>query len=66
VLGDFQGFLIDQGFAPPVSQWSADREWIRSRLKQEILNQALGVERGDEVELRRDPVVRRALQELAV
>lgn len=66
MLSDFQGFLVDQGFAPPVSQWSADREWIRSRLKQEILNQSLGVERGDEVELRRDPVVRRALQELGL
>lgn len=66
VLGEFQGFLVDKGFAPPVSQWSADREWIRSRLQQEILNQAIGVEKGDEIELRRDPVVKRALQELGL
>jgi hypothetical protein len=30
-------------------------------LKQEILTQAVSVEKGDEVEMRRDPVVRRAL-----
>jgi len=38
---------------------------MRSRLKQEILNQSVGVEAGDEVELRRDPVMRRALEKLA-
>jgi hypothetical protein len=35
---------------------------MRGRLKQEILNQSLGVEAGDEIEVRRDPAVRRALQ----
>jgi hypothetical protein len=33
-------------------------------LKQEILNQAFGVSKGDEVEVARDPVVRRAVEAL--
>ena len=38
------------------------RQWhITSRLKQEILNQSVGVDAGDELEVERDPVVRRAL-----
>ena len=48
-----------------MAEWAADREWIRMRVHQEIFNQSLGVERGDEVELRQDPVVRRALEMLA-
>jgi hypothetical protein len=34
-------------------------------LKQEIFNQALGVEKGDEVELERDPAALAALQAIA-
>jgi hypothetical protein len=33
-------------------------------LKQEILNQAIGVAKGDEVEAQRDPAVRAALAKL--
>jgi hypothetical protein len=38
---------------------------MRSRLKQEILNQSLGVEAGDEIEVRRDPLLRRALEKMS-
>lgn len=34
---------------------------ITGRLKKEILNQSVGVDVGDELEVERDPVVRRAL-----
>jgi carboxyl-terminal processing protease len=62
LLDEFQAYLAQRNIQPSVSEWSADREWIRSRLKQEIFNQAFGVEKGDEVEMRRDPQVRRALE----
>lgn len=66
LLDRFQGFLADRKVTPGVSEWSRDREWIRSRLKQDILNQAVGVAQGDEVEMQRDAQVKRALLELGV
>jgi carboxyl-terminal processing protease len=65
VLDEYQLFLSERNIRPGLDEWSQEREWIRSRLKQEILNQALGVEKGDELEIQRDPVVRRALEALA-
>ena len=44
-----------------MAEWSAEREFIENRLKTEIFNQALGVEKGDEVEAHRDPVILKAL-----
>jgi carboxyl-terminal processing protease len=64
LLDDFQLYLSERRIRPGVSEWSVDREWIRSRLHQEIFNLALGVEKGDEIELRRDPQVRRAAEVL--
>ena len=61
-LDDLQVFLSERNIRPGVAEWAADREWIRMRLRQEIFNQALGVERGDEIEFRHDPVVIRALE----
>lgn len=65
VLDDFQLFLSQRNIRPGISEWTAERPYISSRLKQEIFNQSLGVVAGDEVELNRDPVVRRALALLA-
>ncbi len=66
LLDEFQGFLSARNILPGVGEWSVDREWIRNRLKQEIFNQAFGVEKGDEVEAQRDPQVQRALELLSV
>jgi carboxyl-terminal processing protease len=64
VLDEFQLYLSMNSIRPGVTEWSSEREWIRNRLKTEIFNQALGVERGDEVEVQRDPVILTALDEL--
>jgi carboxyl-terminal processing protease len=61
LMDDLQFWLSQRNIRPSVSEMSVEREWIRGRLWQEILNQAVGVEKGDEVELRRDPQVRRAI-----
>ena len=55
------GAVTEPGSGPGLNDWSTDREWIRSRLTQEIRNLTLGVAQGDEVELKRDPVVRTAV-----
>ena len=57
LLDEFQTAMSARNIRPSLAEWSAEREWIRSRLKQEIFNLALGVAKGDEVEAQRDPVV---------
>jgi carboxyl-terminal processing protease len=65
MLDDFQLWLSRRNIRPGIREWTAERMHITSRLKQEILNQSVGVDAGDEVEVERDPVVRRALDLLA-
>jgi carboxyl-terminal processing protease len=64
LLDEFQLFLSRRNIRPGIAEWSSKREYISGRLKQEILNQGRGVIAGDEVEVNRDPVVKRALQEI--
>ncbi len=64
VYDDFRIWLSERQIQPSVSDWSANGEWLRSRMQQEVLNLTQGVEKGDEVELARDPVVRRAVERL--
>jgi len=62
VLRDFQLFLADRGIQPGVAELSVERSYMTNRLKTEIFNQAFGVEKGDEVEAQRDPVILKALE----
>ena len=66
LLDDFQAYLSERNIRPGIAEWSKEREWIRSRLKQEIFNQALGIAKGDEVEAARDPIVRAAVAALGL
>ena len=59
VLDEFKVFLSMRNIQPGVADWARERVWITSRLKQEIVTQALGVAAGDEIEMRRDPQVQR-------
>jgi carboxyl-terminal processing protease len=47
-----------------VAEWISDQPWIKSRLKEEIVTQARGVDKGDEVLAERDPQVQAALKAL--
>ena len=62
LLDEFQLFLSERRISPRLLDWSASRDFIRGRLQQEILNFALGVAKGDEIEVRRDPQVKAALR----
>lgn len=64
VLDEFQVYLSARNIRPSVGEWSAERDWITNRLKTEVFNQSLGVERGDEVEAQRDPVIVTALEKM--
>lgn len=62
MLDDFKVFLSARNVQPNVADWSRDRVWITSRLKQEIVTQTEGVAVGDQVEMQRDPEVKAALR----
>ena len=61
-IDQFKVFLSQRNIQPGIAEWSSESDWIANRLKQEILNQAVGVEKGDEVEMQRDPQVQAALK----
>ncbi len=62
LLDDFRVFLAERRIEPSLAEWSSELDFIRSRLKTEIFNQSLGVEKGDEVEAQRDPQIQRAVE----
>ena len=64
VLDQFRLFLSERNIRPGLSEWLAEREFVTNRLKTELFNQAISVEKGDEVEAQRDPLVLRALEVL--
>jgi carboxyl-terminal processing protease len=64
VLDDFKVNLAGRAIQPGVGEWIADQQWIKSRLKEEIVTQARGVDKGDEVQAQRDPQVQAALKAL--
>jgi carboxyl-terminal processing protease len=64
LLEEFQVYAGQRNIQPSVGEWTQERAWVQSRLKQEILNQTLGVAKGDEVEAQRDPAVRAAIERL--
>jgi carboxyl-terminal processing protease len=65
VLDEFQFFLSQRNLRPPLSMWTANTDYMRIRLRAEILNQALGVEYGERVEAELDPAIQRALRILS-
>jgi carboxyl-terminal processing protease len=61
MLDRFQLFLSERGTQVSLAEWTSALELIRQGLRQEIFNLTLGVEKGDEIELRNDPQVRAAV-----
>ena len=62
LLDEFQVFLAQRSIQPGIGEWSTERDFIQNRLKTEIFNQALGVEKGDQVEAQRDPQILKAME----
>jgi len=61
ILGDFKDFLSRQGIRTPEEYWSRDEDYLRLRIRAELLNLVFGLAAGDEVEVKGDPQVERAL-----
>ena len=64
LLEEFEVYAGQRNIQPSVGEWAQERGWVQNRLKQEIFNQGLGVAKGDEVEMQRDPAVRAAMERL--
>jgi len=62
ILDEFHVFLGERNISPSVAEWTAEGPFVSNRLKTELFNQAFGVEKGDEVEAERDPVIQKALE----
>jgi carboxyl-terminal processing protease len=62
VMDQFRAFLSARQIRPGVAEWLPEREFVSNRLKTEIFNQAFGVEKGDEIEAQRDPVILKAIE----
>jgi carboxyl-terminal processing protease len=62
VIDDFKVFLSSRRIQPSVAEWTRERSWVTTRLKEEILTQARGVDKGDEIAARRDPQIQAALR----
>jgi carboxyl-terminal processing protease len=65
IIDEFHAYVSQRGIQPGVSEWSAESDFVRNRIQTELFNQAFGVEKGDEVEARRDPVIQKAVELLS-
>jgi carboxyl-terminal processing protease len=62
MMDDFKVYLAGRQIQPSVSEWSAERSWVSERMLEEIVTQARGVAKGDELQAQRDPQVQAALK----
>jgi carboxyl-terminal processing protease len=65
IIDEFQAWLSAQRIQPSLAEWVANHDFVASRLKTEIYNLSLGVEKGDEVEAQFDPPVQKAIEAIA-
>ncbi len=62
IIDEFKVFLSSRQIQPNLSEWSAERPWISDRLKEDIVTQARGVDKGDEIAAQHDPQIQAALK----
>jgi carboxyl-terminal processing protease len=60
VLREFESFVRQAGAAIPRQEWERAIPFLQARVEAEILSQAVGIVKGDEAQLRRDPQVQAA------
>ncbi len=62
MLDELKVFLSARSIQPGVAEWSSERPWVSTRLKEEIVTQARGVAEGEEIQARHDPQVQAAIR----
>jgi carboxyl-terminal processing protease len=64
LMDQFRVFLAARRISPGIGEWSVERDFIESRLQEEMLTLAFGVEKGDEIGAKRDPFILKAVEAL--
>ncbi len=59
MLGDFKEFLGRGGVRTPEEYWDKDQDYLRLRIKAELLSLVSGLSAGEEVEIKGDPQVQK-------
>jgi carboxyl-terminal processing protease len=62
LMDDFKVYLANRQIQPSIAEWSSERSWISERMLEEIVTQARGVAKGDELQAQHDPQVQAALK----
>ena len=61
-LHDFRDFLAREGIRAPDEYWGRDQDYLKIRIRTEILTLIYGLELGDEIETKSDPQVQEAVR----
>lgn len=61
-LSDFHDFLHRNGVSTPDQYWNADQDYLKLRIRTELMNITYGLQVGDEVATEADPQVERAAE----
>ncbi|MEJ2006928.1 MAG: S41 family peptidase [Acidobacteriota bacterium] len=62
VLSEFRNFLSSERIRVPLQYWVQDQDYVKLRIKTEVFNLLFGLTAGNEVEIKGDPQVQKALQ----
>ena len=62
VLSEFRSFLSNQQIRVPLEYWVQDQDYLKLRIKVEVFNLLFGLTAGNEVDIRGDPQVQKALE----
>ena len=65
ILDDLKVYLAERNIQPSADEWSQEQSWIQNRVMEEIVTQARGVAKGDEIAARRDPQIQAALRAIS-
>lgn len=61
IIDDFHVYVSARRIQPTIAEWTEEKPWVSNRLEEEILTQAYGVDKGDEVAAQQDPQTQAAL-----
>ncbi len=64
LIDELKVFLSARNIQPGISEWTTEHTWLSRHLQEEIITQAKGVAKGDEVEASFNPQVQAALRAL--
>lgn len=62
VLSEFRDFLSNERVRIPLQYWVADQSYLKLRIKTEVFNLVFGLKAGNEVKIKGDPQVQKALK----